>query len=255
MPVIHGAFIDPAVLFGKVKQATKVPAIPGLALGPSAPHDDEPDEPELPPPRVGEGHYTNVLDQLWPEFDTPEERTAARLKALFEKVVDEAGRMNLAIQDFLDSVPSHKLSLADRLRLRAEFLAYLKRLNVYRVRLEELAPESTDTQSVYVGLVQTRPGAGPVPDAIMHLYFQNQLGVLAEHVQDMSEGFVARVFDALAYLRDSGIEAQDAIRDAQEQAVVEAKKWRWVAGAAIGTVALAVIGSLAVAFGRRGSTS
>lgn len=255
---IQGPFVDPAVLLGKVKQATKSPIVAKLELGPSPPHDDEHEDDEPVPPQVGGtlgagGHYLDVLDQIWAEFDTPEERTAARLKVLFEKVVDEAARMNLAVQDYLNNTPNHKVPLLERYRLHAEFLKYLKRLNGYRVKLDSWPPETTDTESVYVGLVQTRQGAGPVPDCVMHLYFQNQLDVLAEHIEDMSVGFVARVFDALADLRDTAIETQDEIRDAKNEAKAEAEKWRWVVGAAIGTIALAIVGAVTVALTRGGS--
>ena len=257
MPTIKGAFIDPAVLLGKVQQPTKTPIVAGLALGPSAPHDDDDhdddDAPAAPaPPLLGAdtSHYVEVLDQIWPEFDQPEERTAARLQVLFDRTVDEASRMNLAVQDFLQNTPNHKVPYLDRVRLHTEFVKYLKRLNGYRVRLAELPPESTDTQSVYIGLVQTRPGAGVVPDAIMHLYFRNQLGVFAEHERDMSQGFVARVLDGLADLRDFAIEKQDEIRDAKKAAIEESQKWRWVIGAAIGAAVVTVLGVLGISLAR-----
>lgn len=262
MPTIKGAYIDPAVLLGKFNEVPKQAAVAGLALGPSAPHDDddhdddEPTEPSAPsePPLLGVGHYTNLLDPIWAEFDTPEERTAARLQVLFDKTVDEAARMNLPIQDFLNNTPNHKVPYLERVRLHTEFVKYLRRLNGYRVRLEELPPESTDTRSVYIGLVQTQPGAGVVPDAIMHLYFREQLGVFAEHERDMSEGFVARVMDGLADLRNFAIETQDKvrdeIRDVKDQAAAEAEKWRWVIGAAIGAAVVTVLGVIGVSMAR-----
>ncbi len=255
MPEIE--FINPASLLSLTPK-TKQPAIQGLSvgLGPSAPHVDEGTElleelsPGSPPmfgAGLGEGHYTNVLDQLWPEFDAPEERTAARLKVLLDETIERAERVHHASLDFFEKVSFSKISLADRTRFRMEFIAYLRRLREYQERLDSLPKDSLDTASVYVGLVQQRSGAGPVPDAIMHLYFANQLDVLADHVADMSEGFVADVIARLEALRDAGIDASDAIRDKADEAAEAAKKLRWAIFAGVGAVATAVVGGLACA--------
>ena len=142
------AFIDPATLLGKKPAAA--PAVAGFVptiqkvveLGPSAPHVDEGAEllaalsPGSPPspPSMG-AHYTDVLDELWPSFDEPDERTAARLRVLFDETVKVAGQMNTISIDFFDRVPFSKISLADRTRFHKEFIEYLRRLNEYRKRV------------------------------------------------------------------------------------------------------------------------
>src|SRR5690606_17355951 len=196
------------------------------------------------PPVVAAGHYTQVLDELWPEFDDPEERTAARLDSLLEEVADEAQRVHLLAQDLWEKLPSYKLPDSERKRYDAEFLAYLRRLNEYRTTLDELEPTSTATGSVYLGLVTRRQGAGPVPDAIMHRYFAQQLGILSDHGQEMSEGFVGRVMDGLAKvdkLIDRGVDkigevekdAADRLDSAWDQFT---RPWKIAAGVVLGTV-------------------
>ncbi|MFV8755742.1 hypothetical protein ACNOYE_34760 [Nannocystaceae bacterium ST9] len=262
MPTIETAFVDPAAIFGKL--APKGPAIQGfdpspdiaVNLGPSAPHVDE--EVELlgelspgSPPLVGggpSGHYTNVLDQLWPQFDAPEERTAARLGVLLEETIRVAGQVHTISVDFFERVSFSKISLADRTRFRKEFIDYLRRLKEYQARIDSLRPESTDTATVYVGLVQQRQGAGPVPDAIMHLYFANQLDVLADHVETMSEGFVARVIAGLEAIRDTFIEIDDAAEKKVDDATKAINTWKWVIVGSLTAMATAVIGGLVLAF-------
>lgn len=220
--------LTPNVLVGKVAD-----------LGPSAPHTDaEPIEiaavdtqlnagPNFgpgAPPIVGgaaaEKHYTQVLDEIWPKYDDAEERTADRLGALLDEVADEAQRVHILAQETWPKMPWFKVPELERKRYDAEFLAYLRRLNSYRGLLRTLEPDSTDTGSVYVGLVKRAQATGPVPDCIMHLYFANQLGILAEHSQDMGEGFVGRFMDALAAvdrkIDDAAAEVDEAKRDAKE---------------------------------------
>lgn len=254
METFQQVFVDPAALLGKSLPVSGLK----VSLGPSAPHDDDDDEvsPGDPPLLGGDSdslHYTNVLDRIWPEFDTPEKRTAERLKVLFDQTVKEASRMHRASQDFFASVPFHKIGLEDRTRFQVEFTKYLKRLNEYRARFEQLPAASTDTDSIYVGLVQTRQGAGVVPDAIMHLYFRNQLGVLSEHVRDMSEGFVAVVLDGLHDLAQIATEAREAIERKAEEAAAEARQWKWAIGGTIAAVATIVVGGLVLAFRPRRS--
>ena len=262
------AFIDPATLLGKKPAVAAAPAVAGFVptiqkvveLGPSAPHVDEGAEllaalsPGSPPspPSMG-AHYTDVLDELWPSFDEPDERTAARLRVLFDETVKVAGQMNTISIDFFDRVPFSKISLADRTRFHKEFIEYLRRLNEYRKRLDELPPESTNTATIYVGLVKQRQGAGPVPDAIMHLYFANQLDVLADHVQDMSKGFVARVLAGLEATRDAAIVVEDQVTDTAEEAVQTVNTWKWGLGAGIAALVTIVVGSLVLAFAPRRS--
>jgi hypothetical protein len=255
MPDIE--FINPASLLSLTPKTKQLP-IQGLSvgLGPSAPHVDEGTElleelsPGSPPmfgAGLGEGHYTNVLDEIWPEFDAPEERTAARLKVLLDETIERAERVHHASLEFFERVSFSKISLADRTRFRTEFIAYLRRLREYQERLDSLPKDSLDTASVYVGLVQQRSGAGPVPDAIMHLYFANQIDVLAQHVVDMSEGFVADVIAGLEALRDAGIDASDAIRETADEATDTAKKLRWAIFAGIGTAATVAVGAIVYA--------
>jgi hypothetical protein len=239
-------------------------------LGPSGPHefDDELEEgqpitkaatfaprlsltPGLPPP-VTATHYTNVLDDLWPEFDDPEERTAARLESLLEEVADEAQRVHLLAQDVWERLPSYKIPDSERQRYDKEFLAYLRRLNGYRTTLNDLEPESTATNSVYVGLVKRLQGAGPVPDAIMHMYFAQQLGILADHADDMGEGFMGRVMDGLAQVNRVVDDASEAVDEAKADAEQKAadlwekltRPWIWAAGLFLGSIV--VIGGAAV---------
>jgi len=254
MIAIKAAFVDPKAVLGKAPPVQGFQ--PSLNLGPSAPHEheEEDDEPSPgSPPQLG-AHYTDTLDEIWPQFDEPEERTAARLQVLFDQVVKEAARMHLASQDFFAGVSFQKISLADRARFQVEFTKYLKRLNEYRARLEQLPRESTDTDSIYVGLVKTRAGAGPVPDAIMHLYFQNQVGVLADHVKEMSEGFVAHVLEGLEDLAAFARESREALEHEAEAAVAHAQRWSVVVGGAIVAAAVAVIGGVVLAFRRPAAT-
>lgn len=250
------SFVDPAALLGQTFTAQGF--VPKLNLGPSAPHehDDEHDDDEPSPgdpPLLGAdpSHYTDVLDKIWPEFDQPEKRTAERLKVLFNQVVKEAARMHRASQDFFASVPFHKIKLEDRVRFQLEFTKYLKRLNEYRVRFEHLPATSLETDPIYYGLVQTRQGAGPVPDAIMHLYFRSQIGVLNDHVRDMSEGFVALVLDGLAALAELARETREALEQKAAEAAAQARRWTWIVGGTIAAATTMVIGGLVFAFRSR----
>lgn len=222
MPDAKVTFIDPKATLGPLTAKLAVD------LGPSAPHiDDEPEQIEpvaakLAPsvalrlgavPQVGEPHYTQVLDQIWPEFDDPEERTAARLRALLEEVADEAQRVHLLAQETWPRLPKYKVSDSERERYDREFLAYLRRLNGYRDTLQNLEPSSTATDAVNVGLVQRRQGAGPVPDCIMHLYFAQQLGILVEHADDMGAGFIGRVTAALERINKLIDNASEILED------------------------------------------
>lgn len=219
-PII--AFIDP--------KAALAPLMAKIAddLGPSAPHVAEverqpvkPVEARLVRARLGATpdsapHYTQILDQIWPEFDDPEERTAARLKALLEEVADEAQRVHLLAQETwpkLWLIPDSERNRYDR-----EFLAYLRRLNGYRDVLQELDPSSTATDSVNVGLVQRKQGAGPVPDCIMHMYFAEQLGILADHAEDMGQGFIGRTMGALKRIDDAVEKAEEFISGLDDRA-------------------------------------
>ncbi|EDM79625.1 hypothetical protein PPSIR1_21394 [Plesiocystis pacifica SIR-1] len=224
------AFIKPEALevieaevVGKFEAAVEVDGLsqPGFDMGeePSPPHvfDVEPIlaaspidmDPGSPPPLVVQPHYTQVLDEIWPEFDAREDRTAARLQALLDEVKDEAQRVHLLAQSVWEKLPSYKVPDSERKRYQAEFLSYLKRLRSYGDTLRELEPEDTATETVYVGLVRRRESAGPVPDAIMHMYFAQQLGILSDHAEDMGEGFVGRFMDGLA-------QTGEAIDDARE---------------------------------------
>jgi hypothetical protein len=260
MPEAQIAFIDPQAVLGALTAK--------LAgdLGPSAPHTDD-DEPEQVEPiagkivrkvglrlgagpqvGVGEPHYTQALDQIWAEFDDPEERTVARLWTLLDEVADEAQRVHLLAQETWPKLPQHKVPDSERSRYDREFLAYLRRLNEYRDVLQELDPRSTATDRVYVGLVQRKQGAGPVPDCIMHMYFAQQLGILSDHADDMGEGFVGRVIDGLARVDQSIDEASEKITDFQERSAEKAAElWDRVTrpflwGAAIFLGSLVVIG-------------
>ncbi|PRQ02051.1 hypothetical protein [Enhygromyxa salina] len=261
MPTTNVAFIDPKAALAALTPHVKAP---DLSLGPSGPHafDDDDDleegvpitksatvgarlslDPGLPPP-VTAVHYTNVLDDLWPEFDDLEERTAARLGSLLDEVADEAQRVHLLAQDLWERFPSYKIPDSERKRYDTEFLAYLRRLNDYRKVLSELDPESTATNAVYLGLVQRRRGAGPVPDAIMHMYFAQQLGILADHADDMGEGFMGRVMDGLARANKVADDAAEAVEEAAADAEEKAanvweritRPWLWAAGIFVGSV-------------------
>jgi hypothetical protein len=196
----QGLYIDPNLLQKALKPGGA--AVPSFAAGPSAPHtESEVDDPpslgwpnwqDWLPDGMKPLHYTEHLDPIWAEFDDAEERTAERLQALFDEVADEALKVHLLSVEVFQNAPTYKLPASERDRFHKEFLAYGKRLNGYREKLAALDPKSTATDDVYIGLVQTKKGAGPVPDVIMHLYFAKQLGILADHVDDMGKGFVAR---------------------------------------------------------------
>jgi hypothetical protein len=269
-----GPFIDPTLLQKALKPAAKVAAIPQFAAGPSAPHTD--DEHDDEPPALGwpnwkdwlpDGmpmHYTDTLDPIWAEFDDPSERTAARLQALLEQVSDESLKIHaLAIELFM-ATPTYKIPQAERDRFRAEYLAYGKRLNGYRESLAALEPTSTATDDVVVGLVQTKPGAGPVPDAIMHMYFARQLGILDDHAQDMGKGFVGRTLNALQAVGESIGEVTDTVSDAigdrieaKETVLTESlRRAAWIIGGVVagGVVIVGGLIVLAVRAGRRRET-
>jgi hypothetical protein len=236
------AYINPNAVLGALTIQKVEPN-----LEPSGPHAfDEPVEAKVPivlgvpglsvnsglslspgsPPLVAATpHYTQVLDQLWPEFDELEERTAARLSSLLEEVIDEGQRVMLLKQDLWEKLPSYKVPESERQRFDKEFLAYLRRLQAYKTALANLEPESTATDSVYIGLVKRRDGAGPVPDAIMHLYFAQQLGILADHSREMSEGFVGRVMDGLAKVDAAIDRAGDTIERAGDEAEKKLDSW------------------------------
>lgn len=237
MPEPTTAFIDPKAVLGAL---TVQPFEPHL--GPSGPHDhDDPVEAQVAvnlggatpglalnpgtPPLVSAAHYTQILDQLWPEFDDPEERTAARLNSLLEDVIDEGQRVLLLKQDVWEKLPSYKVPESERQRFDKEFLAYLRRLQEYKKTLADLEPDSTATDSVYIGLVKRRDGAGPVPDAIMHMYFAQQLGILADHADEMGQGFVGRVMDGLARVDAVIDRAADAVERAEQDAANKLDSW------------------------------
>lgn len=270
MPEAKVAFIDPKAALAALTPKPVV-HLDLHGYGPTGPHafDDEAEEVEESPvmikkptpttPTVGaQMHYTNVLDELWPEFDDPEERTAARLEALLEEVVDEAQRVFVLAQELWAKWPtSFMIPESERTRFDKEFKDYLQRLNGYREELADLEPESTATDGAYLGLVKRRQGAGPVPDAIMHLYFAQQLGILADHVEDMSEGFIGRVLTALPVLQHFAEEAAEALEDKAEEIGTKAGEaatdtWRtvarpWlIAGGVVGSLIAGVLGTVAV---------
>jgi hypothetical protein len=252
MPDAKIAFIDPHAALGPLT-ATIV-----AGLGPSAPHtDDEPEKVEPisarlmtgPALRLGasggaELHYTQILDQIWAEFDDPEERTAARLRAVLEEVADEAQRVFSLAQETWPKLSKFKVPDSERARYDREFLAYLRRLNGYRDMLQELEPSSTATESVYVGLIQRRQGAGPVPDCIMHMYFAEQLGILAEHADEMGEGFIGRVLGGLERIDTLIDNANNIIEDIGDRVTEDAASaWdqftrgvKWAAAIFVGSI-------------------
>jgi hypothetical protein len=265
MPDVKIAFIDPQATLG----ALTAKALLG-ELGPSAPHiDDEPEQVEPiaaklatraslrlgAAPLLGELHDTQILDQIWPEFDDPEERSAARLTTLLEEVADEAQRVHLLAQNVWSQLPWYKVPDSERTRYDAEFLAYLRRLNGYRDVLQDLDPSSTATDAVYVGLVQRRQGAGPVPDCIMHMNCAQQLGILADHADDMGQGFVGRFLETLervdTKIDDTIDKAKQKIEDIEDRGAAKADElWdrftrpiKWAAGIFLGS--LVVVGTVA----------
>ena len=237
MPDAKIAFIDPKAALGALTPTPLTAKI--VDLGPNPPHAEEPIEvepikaklgmswiPEWPPK-----HYTQILDEIWPLYEEPQKRTAARLDALLTQVADEAQRVHLLAQDTWEKAPWYKVPDSERKRYDAEFLAYLRRLNVYRGVLRALEPNSTDTDPVYIGLVKRRQGAGPVPDCIMHLYFADQLGILAEHADAMGKGFVGNVIEAVAWAEGHADNVIDPVKDkAEEIADKVADKVRDAAG-------------------------
>lgn len=240
MPDVQVAFIDPAVLQAKLEPAP-LEATPVAELGPSPSHQIEIEPQEVPiltpivgldpgpPPQFGEGHYANVLDEIWPEFDDPDERTVVRVRSLLHEVKREAGRVHLLAQQVWAKIPKWKVEDSERERFNKEFSAYTRRLIDYQKALLQLEPLDEAPDEVYIGLIKRAAGAGPVPDAIMHLYFADQLGILAEHADTLGEDFVGRVIDALAVV-DTKIEEgiddlADAEREIQEGFEEAANKW------------------------------
>ena len=237
MPEVKLAFIDPNALLGKLEpMEAELVDIDVDDLGPSAGHQAELEPEKVPsvgldpgaPPRLGEAHYTNALDEIWPEFDDPEERTVVRVRSLLDEVKKEAQRVHLLAQQVWDKIPVWKVETSERERYDKEFSAYVRRLIDYQSTLLEYEPLDTAPDEVYIGLIERAAGAGPVPDAIMHLYFADQLGILAEHADTLSEDFVGRVIDGLAAVDekiDQGVEdfadAEREIQEGFEEAVAE----------------------------------
>lgn len=259
MPEPQVVFIDPKAALGDLLPKAVATLDPNL--GPSGPHVFDDDVSVEAPGPVGVGqppvvsaHYTDVLDDLWAAFDEPEERTAGRLRVLLEEVADEAQRVFTLAQELWNDWPNKfKIPDSERERYDKEFLAYLRRLNGYRDILEDLGDESTATHDVYVGLVKRRQGAGPVPDAIMHMYFAQQIGILAEHAHDMGKGFIGRVLDTLPALESLADDVTDAIGDKSEDiadgaagAFKKAMRPWLIVGGVVSSIALGLLGIVVV---------
>lgn len=177
---------------------------------------------------------------------------------MLEEVADEAQRVFILAQELWGNwTTQFKIPESERNRWDKEFTAYLRRLNGYREILDELDEQSTATHDVYVGLIQRRKGAGPVPDAIMHLYFANQIGILSEHADDMSVGFIGRVIDILPVIHHYADAAADVVTDAAEDAAEGAgeaaagafdrvmRPWL-IAGGVVSALIVGVLGVVAV---------
>ncbi len=268
MPSFAQLFVNPSIAKADLgptptpdPEVEAEPAVPGLHLGPSAPHSDDHSAeeeaalgqgaPPVIPPSVGtenKKHYTEVLDPLWMAFDDPEERTAARMLALLEEVADEALRLHHLQLSFWDSIEAKKLPQSEFDRFHSEYMAYLIRLKRYKNDLLALEDSSTDTDEIYLGLIKRRQKAGPVPDAIMHLYFANQIGVLSQHAHEMGQGFVGRVMTALDHADVIAEEAGELLEDVAEDAKDAATSARRrTYGLVLGGLALGVGGSVGLA--------
>ncbi len=255
MPEPKVGFIDPAAALAALTPTPKATAKVADDLGPSPPHQLEVEPEEVPvnfvnfdaaPPSVGLGpgnppimneetkskHYTQVLDEIWPEFDDPEERTAARVRSLLEEVKEEARKLFLLAQQVWAKLPAWKVKDAERTSFDRDFNKYVKRLQAYNDELAGLGPFDPAPDEVYIGLIKRRAGAGPVPDAIMHLHFASQLGILEDHAETMSEGYVARVLDGLATVDDQIDNMKGSLDDAQAeiQEGFEEAAGEWAAG-------------------------
>ncbi|NVB40334.1 hypothetical protein G6O69_21010 [Pseudenhygromyxa sp. WMMC2535] len=252
-------FIDPGVATMKLEAVLQKVTKPlfelDQELGPSAPPEVLSQE-EIDalhpgqPPVLGESspHYTDVLDQIWMEFDDDEERTAARLFVVVEKVADEALRLHHLQIAFWGRTPEHQVPTKEFTRFQAEYLDYLRRLKKYKDVLLGLPDDSTDTDEVYLGLIKRRTAAGPVPDVIMHLYFLNQLGILEDHAEEMGTGFVGRSMSALEALDDTVDGAVEQVDDAVDAITEDTQQTRrrrlWMFG---GFTALTVGGVVTAA--------
>lgn len=259
----QGLFIDPNLLQKALKPGGL--AVPKFDAGPSAPHTEgEVDDPpalgwpnwqDWLPDGMTPTHYTEHLDPIWAEFDDVEERTAERLQALLDEVGDEALKVHMLSVEVFQNAPTYKLPASERDRFRNEFLAYGKRLNGYRETLAALDPKSTATDDVYIGLVQTKKGAGPVPDVIMHLYFAKQLGILADHADDMGKGFVGRSITAIEKVGTAIGKVTDKISDRVDDEKTELEKSlrraAWIIGGVL-TGGVLVVGGLIVLAMRAG---
>ena len=252
-PQVFTAYIDPAALGTTLAEGPKYVG----KLEPSAPHagsfglgSPTPLDPGQ-PPLFGGAYFVNMLDKIWAEFDTPEKRTAKRLKLVLEDVADRANEVNLGAMDLFE-LPGYKLPESERKSWRRDFLRYAKRLNEYRAKLDELDPASTDTESIYVGLIQRRDGAGPVPDVIMHLHLFDQLKILQDHAQEMAEEWLSKLLDSLAALGEAIDETTDTIGEQVEESRESRKRlgW-WIFGGLTGAGLLAVVAAVIVRGGRK----
>lgn len=272
MPSPKIVFIDPEAALGALTPQAHFVGTEDLGPTPPHPFDDEPQEIEpieatiVPsvglnpgaPPIIGSLHFTAVLDEIWPKFDEPSERTAVRLCALTMETIAEAQKVGLLSQKVFNEMDLYKITPAVHEAFHRDFLAYLRRLGKYRETLDGLEPDDTATDSVYVGLVKRKQGAGPVPDCIMHLHFADQLGIISEHADDMTKGFVDRVDAALDrvaevvedVVEDIGDIEIDIIDDETESRVQS--WWKeftrpilWAGGILLGTVVV-IGGTIAV---------
>ncbi|NVB43454.1 hypothetical protein G6O69_36870 [Pseudenhygromyxa sp. WMMC2535] len=175
MPDFVDLLIQPSVATASLEPSLGpevIPFVPAQSLGASPPHDEvyELDDIDLQalepgqPPVLGEleaPHYTEVLDQLWMEFDDPEERTAGRMLALVEQVAAESMRLHQLQLEFWDSLAAKTIPESEFDRFQSEYLAYLKRLKGYKQTLLVLPETSRDTDEIYLGLIKRRSGQAP----------------------------------------------------------------------------------------------
>lgn len=196
--------------------------------------------------------HSEDLEDLRAEFSDPALRTAERLNVVLDEVAEETTAVFRLEQDLLWG-KANKSVIEDEVQdYRQDFRAYTRRLLSYRHALAELEPTSTDTDIVYIGLIERREGAGHLPDALMAQYFAERLGIIAAHKVEVG-GFGERIRSRLEQLENASKAAAESVSDTKKGMEEGARRVQgkvqrtmlWVGGAVV-TAGLLFAGTLAL---------
>lgn len=237
--------------------------VPGLELGGEAPLGTA-----TPPPIIPtdyQGHYVNVLDAIREEFEDPDSRTKERMRVLIVEVINSLSevvqRALVEVQEALDKGLIEQ-AVADQwkqefmrtgLRFREVYYPVLVPDGIEPSNMDEwgdIDPKSTDTDVVYEGMITGRSADDPdgygalvVPDVLAALYLADQIDVIDDHVEELSDDFLTRTLLRLPnWVAETAVEVEEEIKKEKE----EAKDWwaeHWtkvVAGTGVGLGAIGV---------------